>query len=173
MDARGRQSGQATVEWVGLLLTVGLALGALAGGVRGAVRADSGAAGGHGGAAGLGEALASHITCAARDLCGAGVGAPAAGRGPPAAGPPLPPASRRTLPRIPRGRSRAGAGSRLGNAAERAGRLAEGAWIACFGYRTLRYDLEHPRTPREMRPLDATLEIVSDCVNPWELLFGR
>jgi hypothetical protein len=56
--------------------------------------------------------------------------------------------------------------------AGRAGRLTEGAWLACMGYGAMRYDLDHPRTPRQMRPIGSTLDIVGDCLNPSELLFG-
>jgi hypothetical protein len=157
MGARSRQSGQATVEWVGLLLAVGLALGALAGGVRGAVRGDSGE-----GARELGEAVAERITCAARDRCGAGE------RG----APPTPPATR---PQAPAKRPQAPSRERAAAPFPRVGpvsSVAERAWIVCFGYRSLRDDLEHPRTPREARPLDRTLDIANDCLNPWEFFFG-
>jgi hypothetical protein len=41
-----------------------------------------------------------------------------------------------------------------------------------MGYEAYMYDLEHPRTPREMRPIEATLDIVGNCLKPWESLFG-
>jgi hypothetical protein len=168
LGGRG-QKGQATVEWVGLLLAVGLMLGALAGGVRGATRADSGE-----GARELGEAVAKRISCAARDLCGAA--APVRGeRGSPREGTLLsggvphreaaPGGERRASPVPP---PRSGPLPNLG----RAGSVAEHAWIACLGYRSLRDDLEHPRSPREARPVERTLDIVNECLNPWEFFFG-
>jgi hypothetical protein len=174
----GGQSGQATVEWAGLLLAIALALGAVALGARGAVREP---AGGESAGPELGQALAKRITCAARDLpaapraCSAGAngGAPASGRGLPRA-PGVPPSARRALPRLPRlpnRRPRGALGTRLERLG-RAGQAVEGAWLACLGYGALRYDLEHPRTPRQMRPIGATLDIVGDCLNPWELLPG-
>ena len=60
----GGQRGQATVEWIALVLVAALAFGALLGGVRGAAREDTG----------LGEAVAERISCAARDLCASGAG---------------------------------------------------------------------------------------------------
>jgi hypothetical protein len=178
LGARG-QKGQATVEWVGLLLAVGLMLGALAGGVRGATRAESGE-----GARELGRAVAKRITCAARDLCGAAE--PARGeRGSPRDGALLsggaphreaaPGGEGRTAPRPlrsapppPRAVPRSGPLPNLG----RAGSVAEHAWIACLGYRSLRDDLDHPRSPREARPVERTLDIVNECLNPWEFFFG-
>jgi hypothetical protein len=174
----GSDSGQATVEWVGLLLAVGLALGALAGGVRGATGGDGGDE-----ARGLGEAVAKRITCAARDLCearGGGaerLGSPAPRGAPPAPrrAPPHPPraappraAPPRSAPPTPP-RSEAGALPTLGRVGSG---VAEHAWLVCFGYRSLKDDLEHPRTPREARPLKRTLEIVNECLNPWEFFFG-
>jgi hypothetical protein len=165
---RGGERGQATIEWVGLLLAVGLALGALVVGARGASREGTGGRE-------LGQALAERITCGARAVsaagavparCGpAGAGAPRGPRGLPAP-PGVPPSTRRALPRRPR------TGSRLERIGTRAARLAEGGWLLCMGYETYRYDLEHPRTPRELRPIGATLDIVGDCLKPWALLFG-
>jgi hypothetical protein len=170
MQCAGEQGGQATIEWVGLVLAVGLALGAVALGARGAV---GGPAGREQAGPELGRALAERIACAARDLCAAGAVAPGADGGRlPAPG--VPPAARRALPQLPRlanRRPRRGLGARLERLG-RAGKAVEGAWLACLGYGAMRYDLEHPRTPREMRPLDATLDIVGDCLNPWELLPG-
>jgi hypothetical protein len=150
---------------VGLLLAIALALGALALGARGAVREPAGAE--------LGRALAMHIACSARDMCASPeVGSDGVRGLPPAPG--LPPSARRALPRLPRlpnRRPRGGVGARLERLG-RAGQAVEGAWLACLGYGALRYDLEHPRTPRQMRPIGATLGIVGDCLNPWELLPG-
>jgi hypothetical protein len=194
---RDGEHGQATVEWIGLVLAIALVLGALALGARGAANGAGGGAGSKAGARELGQALAERITCAARGLperhlaaralaargpagaaaCATGASAgPGAGRvgARPPLPPAVPPATRRVLPRLPElpRRRRGGYGSRLERVGGRAGRLAEGAWIGCLGYGAMRYDLEHPRTPREMRPIGATMDIVADCLNPWELLFG-
>jgi hypothetical protein len=171
-------SGQATVEWVGLLLAVSLGLAALAGGVRGATGDDGGDE-----ARGLGEAVAKRITCAARDLCGVGGrGARGGGRGAADRGPrderlaSPPPAPRRAPPRPPRAAppppsQRTGGGS-LPNLGRAGGSIAQHAWLVCLGYRAMQDDLENPRTPREARPLDRTLDIVNECLNPWEFFFG-
>src|SRR5215217_4632073 len=71
-ERRDWQSGQATVEWVGLVLGVALLLGAVAAGGREATTRES--------AHELGDAVAKRITCAARDGCGTG-GAPGAAPG--------------------------------------------------------------------------------------------
>jgi hypothetical protein len=142
--------------------------------------------------------VARRITCAARDLCGAaerarGEGGPlgererrrgaALGgeRGTPGAGRAAPPGQDRAshvtpgfrhgTPSVRRPR-RLGPGPVPLGALGRAGSVAEHAWIACLGYRSLRDDLDHPRTPREARPVKRTLEIVNECLNPWEFFFG-
>jgi hypothetical protein len=158
-EHRSGQRGQATVEWVALLLGVALALGALAGGVRAATN------GGRDGQTALGKAVAQRITCAARDLCAAGA------RGPGGAGGTLGGTAREprsSARRHPRTRTPAGALP----AARGVGNVAKRAWIVCFGYRRWRSELAHPRTPRESMPLGETLDIVNDCINPWAFFFG-
>jgi hypothetical protein len=177
------ERGQASVEWIGLLLAIALAMGALALGARGAAR--EGGAGRE-----LGVAVAERITCGARVLGPGADGGPApagARRCGPAAGgslaarrrgrpgvPAVPPFARRALPRLRRDpdRPRSGARARVERAGRRAAQMAEGAWLACLGIEALRYDLQHPRAPHEMRPIEATLDIVGNCVSPWEGLFG-
>jgi hypothetical protein len=167
MRRETREGGQATVEWIGLVAAVGLALGALAAGVSGAASGGGGEARAGAEARGLGAALAERITCAARDLCGAGVPASPALRFPP---PPKPaPGIRPSAPwERPTQRAALGEFPRL----KRMGNLAEHAWVVCFGYRSLQYELEHPRSPREAMPTDEVLDILNDCLNPWQFFFG-
>jgi hypothetical protein len=157
--AGGKEGGQATVEWIGLVLGIALALAALAAGGREAVRGESATA--------LGRAVAKRITCAARDACGVGSAAGAGGgdRRDGAPGGSL------RAPRLPRGLppSTAADVSRL---LPGAARLASRAWIVCLGYRRWRYDVDHPRTPGQAVPVGDTLEIVNECVNPWSFFFG-
>ncbi|MEA2455654.1 MAG: hypothetical protein QOI45_1916, partial [Thermoleophilaceae bacterium] len=156
-----QERGQATVEWVGLVLGVALALGAVVAGGREAAKGDS--------SAGLGTAVAERITCAVRDGCGgeralgppggaslapraapgarrragrgprAPRGGPGAPRGPlaPRAAPgrrPSPPPAARSAAAV---RRTSGGSPLLGGAGE----LAKHAWIACFGYRRWRYEV--------------------------------
>ena len=147
------ESGQATVEWVGLVLGVALVFGALVAGGREAARGQSGRE--------LGEAVAGRMVCAARDACGArAVGHPAAPRAGRAAAAPrqrnAPPARAATAARaLPKGREA------LGH-----------AWLACFAYRRFEYEREHPMTPRDSVPLDDAVDIIDDCLDPLSFLFG-
>jgi hypothetical protein len=156
MHGKRSESGQATVEWVGLVLGVALVLGALVAGGREAVRGDSGRE--------LGEAVAGRMVCAARDACGARTraavqaGAPASPR---AGRPSRAPIAVATAP-----------ASRAARALPR-GREALGhAWLACFAYRRYEYEREHPMTPRESVPLDDAVDIINDCLDPLSFLFG-
>jgi hypothetical protein len=163
----GGESGQASVEWLGLLLVAALALGAL-----GLVAAAHG--GGAGGGRELGQLAVRRLACAARGSCPGEPRVPAAqallepgaspaaqaqsGRAPPA--PHRAPVSGR-----PAGRARAvDALRRLRSAGAK---LARRAWIVCIGYRRFRYELEHPRPPTEPMPLDEALEIANGCLNPY------
>jgi hypothetical protein len=172
----GGERGQATVEWIGLLLLLSLAFGAVLMAVRGA---------GFGGPAHrLGEVLAGGITCAARDACRAEAAAmrELRGRSPRdrardlrawTSAPPEPFGRRGIRPsapweRGPRGlRGLDGANSSVLRALGRAGRHAgEFGWLACLGYQQWRYDYEHPRSPREAMPAAAVMDELNTCFNP-------
>jgi len=43
----------------------------------------------------------------------------------------------------------------------------------CLGYERWRYELEHPRTPRERMPFNEALRIADDCFNPLGFLGAR
>jgi hypothetical protein len=152
------ESGQATVEWVALVLLAALVLGAAA------------ALAGRGEDHGLGEALAKRITGAAAAAPGSGPPAAAPGSG--AVGPrrvTVPPRSRAA----PRARS---LGSRAADALRRlrgvAG-VAKHAWIVCLGYERWRHELEHPSAPTEALPVDVAVSIVNTCFNPHDYLLGE
>lgn len=189
------ERGQATVEWIGIVLLVALALAALG---RFAPRA-------HGEE--LGVTLAHSVTCAARDGCGreesaSGIRTASSRSRPVQRGftpPPLLPhradaaaggrlglPSARTL--LQRGRRRLA--NRLGRAGERAlvDRLRRGtgtawrrAWIACLIYERFRYAFMHPesRFPGHVIPPSEVLRMANDCISPldlvrdWPALRGR
>jgi hypothetical protein len=44
-------------------------------------------------------------------------------------------------------------------------------WVACLGYRRLRYDLDHPRFPLDPIPPGEILDELNECLNPWKFLF--
>ena len=151
----GHEGGQATVEWIGLVLVAALALGALA-----AVRAP-------GRDYDLATALAERLGCAA---AGGGCAAPPHGRLADRAGGngvPAPPAAA------------AGAGARRPPRARAvdalrrlrgAGELTKRIWIVCVGYRRFVYERDHPRAPTEPMPLGEALEIADACLNPLAFL---
>jgi hypothetical protein len=156
-----RESGQATVEWIGLVLALALAFaGALM--ITGGARFDAPA---HG----LGEAVSGRMVCAVRGTCARR----SLARRPPAARTPAPrlpavrPPSLRYLARGVRpARPRASApraGRRLLRAFARAG---EHAWIVCFGVRRLRQELDHPQSPRQTLSKRDALDIFNECLNP-------
>jgi hypothetical protein len=160
--ASEQERGQATVEWVGLVLGVALALGAVVAGGREAAKGES--------SAGLGGAVAERITCAVRDGCGGerALGAPGGASLAPRAAPgrrPSPPPAARSAPAL----RRTSGGSPL---LRGAGELAKHAWIACFGYRRWRYEVEHPRTPRQSVPVGDAVDMVNECLNPLSFFFG-
>jgi hypothetical protein len=157
MQGRGGESGQASTEWIGLVLIVALALGALATiGVRlGRAPASD---------RGVGEAVAGRLVCAARGACasspqpslaGVGASAPRAPAGAPSSAPGV--SRRRALDAFRRLRS---VGSKL----------VKRAWIVCIGYRRFRYELEHPRLPHEAMPLEEAIDIANGCLNPYAFL---
>jgi hypothetical protein len=134
------EGGQATVEWVALVLAAALVLGATA------------AFAGRESDRGLGEAVAERITGAA-----GGVGAPAAGAAPRTrAAPPAPAAGSRAVDAF---RSVRGVAD-----------VAKHAWIVCLGYERWRHELEHPSAPTEALPVDVALGIVNTCFNPHDYL---
>jgi hypothetical protein len=146
MSRRDPERGQATVEWIGLVLGVALLLGAVAAGGREAAKGES--------AVGLGDAVAERIVCAAKGACRAGgrgerLGVHGGG------------ASPRLSPSAP-ARSDAGIPSEV----------LKRTWFLCLGYRRWQYDREHPRSPLEGVPLRETVKTVNDCVNPLSFLFG-
>jgi hypothetical protein len=196
------ERGQATVEWIGIVLLVALALAALG---RFAPRA-------HGEE--LGVTIAHSVTCAARDGCGHGESASGIstasgvssrvqrGSRPVRRGftpPPLLPhradvAAGLRL-RLPSARTLVHGGrrqlaDRVGRAGERAlvERLRRGtgtawrrAWIACLVYERFRYAFIHPesRFPGHVIPPSEVLRMANDCISPldlvrdWPALRGR
>ncbi|HMJ96581.1 MAG TPA: hypothetical protein VK486_12050 [Thermoleophilaceae bacterium] len=185
------ESGQASVEWIGLVLILALGMAAL---VRFAPRADAGA---------LGPELLHAIGCAARGGCeateGGALGNDALrGGGPrledgvrPRAGdprgmvsaPPLVPVAPRERP-VPPARPRAPLLVR-GRALVRetgrgAGHLWRRSWLLCLGYERARYGFLHPevRFPLVPIPYSENLRMANDCISPvdlvrdWDLIRG-
>jgi hypothetical protein len=163
----GDEMGQASVEWVGLVLVAVLALGTL--GVLAWTRADRAPASDRG----LGKLVAQRLVCGARRSCAGRIGvrpagSPALPGAPPAApnAPPLLPASPRAGARL----SRARAIDALRRLRAVGATLVKRAWIVCIGYRRFRYELEHPRAPNEAMPLDEAIDIANGCLNPYAFL---
>jgi hypothetical protein len=170
------ERGQATVEWIGIVLVVAIALAAAA---RLAPRGDNRT---------LATTLVHSITCAARDRCGRAqvVGTRSDKR--PEPQPPeregfsvpllLPrpgqarPRTRLRVPRAPAVVQRARRG---------AGHAWRRAWYACLVYERFRYALLHPesRFPGYAMPPAEVLRIANDCISPvdmirdWPLLTDR
>ena len=144
------EGGQATVEWAGLVLLVVLVLAAL-GAVSGRAPASD---------RGPGRVVAERLTCAARGACG---GAPGAR---PVAAPPSAPAPAVVAPGITRARAVAA----LRRLRSVGAKLVRRAWIVCIGYWRFRYELEHPRAPNEVMPLDEAIDIANGCLNPYAFL---
>jgi hypothetical protein len=142
------EGGQATVEWAGLVLLVMLVLAAL-----GAVSARAPASDRE-----LGKVVAERFTCAARGACGGAPGARAV------AAPPSAPAV------VAPGITRARAVDALRRLRSVGSKLVRRAWIVCIGYRRFRYELEHPRAPNEVMPLDEAIDIANGCLNPYAFL---
>jgi hypothetical protein len=138
------ESGQATIEWLGLVAVAALLLGALA-----AFRAPQ-----HDRE--VGAVVAKRITCAAGGTCaerraglvrhGGAAVAPAA-----------------------RGPARAKAVDAL-RSLRGVGQLTKRIWIACLGYRRFIYERDHPRAPTEAMPVAEALEIADVCLNPLSFL---
>ncbi len=49
-------------------------------------------------------------------------------------------------------------------------KLVRRAWIVCIGYQRFRYELEHPRAPNEVMPLEEAIDIANGCLNPYAFL---
>jgi hypothetical protein len=143
------EGGQATVEWVALVLAAALLLGAAA------------AFAGREADRGVGEAVAKRITRTAR-----GVGrkpAGAAGPNAPAPAPAAPAPSPSPLSSLPRAVGIAGGLAGIG-------RVAKHGWIVCLGYKRWKHELENPSAPTEPLPVDVALSIVNTCFNPHDYL---
>jgi hypothetical protein len=171
------ETGQASVEWIGLVLLVAVALAAV---VRFAPRADAGA---------LGPGLLHAIGCAARGGCEtAPGGAPPHGMvsAPPLVpiaprGRPAPAARWRALPqRLFRGRALLRGRALVRRAGRGAGVLYRRSWIFCLGYERARYGFLHPevRFPHMPIPYSEDLRMANDCISPvdlvrdWDLIRG-
>jgi hypothetical protein len=161
--------GQATVEWAGLVLLVLLVLVAL-GALSGLLPARD---------RGVGEVVAERLRCAAGSACGGppvarAVAAPPVARA--VAAPPVaravaaPPAVQPIVGVAPRGARRARVIDALRRLRSAGTKLVRRAWIVCIGYRRFRYELEHPRAPNEMMPLDEAIDIANGCLNPYAFL---
>jgi hypothetical protein len=169
------EGGQATVEWVGLVLTAAVVLGA--GAALAGREADRG----------LGERVAERISRTASGVGPAPAGAaPAPGRAapapdaaapPPARAAPIPPRAAPPPTRAAPPPTRSAPPPASGPGAVQAFRSLRGVadvarhtWIVCLGYRRWRYELEHPMVPTETLPLDEALGIVNSCLNPHDYL---
>ena len=169
------EGGQATVEWVALVLTAALVLGA--GAALAGREADRG----------LGEEVAERIS---RTAAGAAPSPHAAAPAPARVAPPptraVPPPARfappptraappptraappptRSAPPPASGPPAVEAFRRLRGVAD----VARHTWIVCLGYRRWRYELDHPMAPTESLPLDEALGIANSCLNPYDYL---
>jgi hypothetical protein len=179
-DGIRREDGQATAEWLGLVLVVALALGALAAFRAPATDRRLGEL--------VAERIGSSLDTAGASRAAAAGGGSRAGIGPEVPRPTAPPGGTAALlsgagrPRAPDadvaardgGASRVAGRARLVDAFRRlrtAGpALARRAWIVCLGYRRFRYELEHPRAPNEAMPLDEAVDIANGCLNPYSFL---
>jgi hypothetical protein len=163
------ECGQATVEWIGILLLVALALAALA---RLAPRAD-----GHA----LATTLAHSITAPKSQVVGIR-GGKRTEYPPPEAeaftAPPLVPVPPRVTPRpaarIPRIlHPQLPASPALLRRARRAtGSAWRRAWYACLVYERFRWAFLHPesRFPGYTMPPEEVLRIANDCISPVDLV---
>jgi hypothetical protein len=138
------ETGQATIEWLGLVAVAALMLGALA--AFGAPQQDRE----------LGAVVAKRITCAAGGTCAERrAGLVRSG------GAAVAPAARR----LPKGKA-VDAFRRLRGV----GQLTKRIWIACLGYRRFIFERDHPRAPTEAMPVAEALEIANVCLNPLSFL---
>ena len=147
-------AGQATIEWVGLVLVAALVLGALA--VARSPAQDRG----------LPTVLAKRITCAAGGSCAVGALAPpVAGAGPAPAVAPAPGSARPRGHPVTRAKA-ADAFRRLRGV----GKLTNRIWITCLGYRRYVYERDNLLAPHGTMPLDEALDIADTCLNPLNFL---
>jgi hypothetical protein len=166
------ERGQASIEWIGAVLMVALAL---TGVVRLASRVE---------ATDLAASPLRSTICAARDGCGEQRGShvpdPHGHRT--VIAPPLLPVNpvERKSPRPPRLLPDPRSDADVRRARGGLGAFWRRAWLVCFGYERVRYGLLHPETrPRQTVPLEGTLQMVNDCASPidfsrdWELLRPR
>jgi hypothetical protein len=161
-----RESGQAAVEWVGLVLLAALVLGA--GAAFAARESDRG----------LGEVVAKRIARAPSglDLAGtAAAPAPPAPRAPASLAPrvpasPTPRARARATPRASGPRAPASGAADDLRGIRGIGSVARHAWIGCLGYQRWRYERENPIAAIEGLPVGEALGIVNDCLNPHSYL---
>jgi hypothetical protein len=180
------ERGQASVEWIGIVLLLAIALGALA---RFAPRAD-------------GRSLATTLVGSATDAARRTdrpepqvVGMRSGKRddsAPPEAEafvvPPLIPQPGQARPRAGLRLPEAGSGFRLPEAPALLGRARRGvglawrrAWLGCLAYERARWAFLHPesRFPGYTIPRSELLRIANDCISPvdlvrdWPLLRGR
>jgi hypothetical protein len=156
------EGGQATIEWVALVLAAVLVLGAAA------------AFAGREADPGLGEAVAKRITSTAGGV-GRGSAGALAGEGraaaPPPTGAPVPGAAAPPLPRSsPSPLSFLSRAVGLGGALAGIGGVAKHGWVVCLGYQRWKRELEHPSAPTEPLPVDVALSIVNTCFNPHDYL---
>ena len=176
------EGGQATVEWVALVLTAALVLGA--GAALAGREADRG----------LGEEVAERISRTAARAAPSPDAAtqpsesaappptraapiPARAAPPPTRAAPPPrraaPPPRRAAPPPTRAAPPPASGPPAVQAFRRLRGVADVArhtWIVCLGYRRWRYELEHPMAPTEALPLDEALGIANSCLNPYDYL---
>jgi hypothetical protein len=191
-----RERGQATVEWIGLVLLVALALGALS---HLAPSADGRT---------VAASLLHSVTETARKSHTGHRGVTLPSRREASLAPPLvprpnpviwapkegrslqlpelPKSLRRAggLPELPKSLRRAGGLPELPKSLRRAGRgagaLWRRAWFACLVYERTRYALLHPesRLPGYTLPIDVALRMANNCISPvdllrdWQLLDG-
>ncbi len=159
------ERGQATVEWIGILILVALALAALA---RLAPRADDQA---------RATTLADSITRSAGQRTAPEPFRVTPDRTSVVAPPlvPLPPRmTSRPAPRIPRTlRTRLPDSPALLKRARRAtGSAWRRAWYACLVYERFRWAFIHPesRFPGYTMPPEEVLRIANDCISPVDLV---
>ena len=147
------ERGQATVEWIALLLLVALGLAAL----TRLVSSPDGRP--------LATSLVRSVTAGARTVHGPHRSRPARVRVSRVRVQGVRVQRMRGLPRLPAGMRRAGRG---------AGALWRRAWFACLVYERFRYAVAHPesRLPGYTIPTRVALRMANNCVSPVDLLRG-